>query len=51
VGEGRVQNEARKPVHHRPSFWIGLILCLAAIAVYLWSDDLSWLPGAAGASR
>ena len=44
-GEGRVQNEARKPIHHTPLFWAGLILCLAAIAVYLWSDDLSWLPG------
>jgi hypothetical protein len=25
-------------------FWIGIVLCLAAIAVYLWSDDLSWRP-------
>jgi hypothetical protein len=27
-------------------FWVGLVLCLAAIAVYLWSDDLSWRPRA-----
>jgi hypothetical protein len=26
-------------------FWVGLVLCLAAIAIYLWSDDLSWRPG------
>jgi hypothetical protein len=27
-------------------FWVGLVLCLAAIAVYLWSDDLAWRPRA-----
>ena len=43
-----MQNETRKPIHHTPLFWVGLILCLVAIAVYLWSDDLSWLPGRAG---
>jgi hypothetical protein len=26
-------------------FWVGLVMCLAAIAIYLWSDDLSWVPG------
>jgi hypothetical protein len=25
-------------------FWIGVVLCLAAIAIYLWSDDLAWRP-------
>jgi hypothetical protein len=35
----------RKPIHHSPVFWIGLILCLAAIAIYVGSEDLSWLPG------
>jgi len=35
----------RKPIHHSPVFWIGLILCLAAIAIYIGSEDLSWLPG------
>jgi hypothetical protein len=38
-----VKNEERKPIHHTPVFWLGLILCLAAIAIYLWSDDLSWV--------
>jgi hypothetical protein len=33
-----------KPIHHTPLFWIGIVLCLAAIAIYLWSDDLSWTP-------
>ena len=33
-------------IHHSPRFWVGLVLCLAAIAIYLWSDDLSWRPGA-----
>ena len=36
----------RRPIHHSPMFWIGLVLCLAAIAIYLWSDDLSWRPSA-----
>jgi hypothetical protein len=31
-------------IHHSPVFWIGVALCLAAIAIYLWSDDLSWRP-------
>ncbi|HEY0219980.1 MAG TPA: hypothetical protein VGC26_09500 [Afipia sp.] len=31
-------------IHHSPAFWIGVVLCLAAIAIYLWSDDLSWRP-------
>jgi hypothetical protein len=34
----------RRPIHHSPIFWIGVVLCLAAIAIYLWSDDLSWRP-------
>jgi hypothetical protein len=31
-------------IHHSPLFWVGVVLCLAAIAIYLWSDDLSWRP-------
>jgi hypothetical protein len=27
-------------------FWIGVVMCLAAIAIYVLSDDLSWRPGA-----
>jgi hypothetical protein len=34
----------RRPIHHSPVFWIGIVLCLAAIAIYLWSDDLTWRP-------
>jgi hypothetical protein len=34
----------RRPIHHSPIFWIGVVLCLAAIAIYLWSNDLSWRP-------
>ena len=36
--------EDRRLIHHSPIFWIGIVLCLAAIAIYLWSDDLSWQP-------
>jgi hypothetical protein len=31
----------RRPIHHSPIFWIGIALCLAAIAIYLWSDDFA----------
>jgi len=41
----------RRPIHHSPIFWIGLVLCLAAIAIYLWSDDLSWRPGTSPALK
>jgi hypothetical protein len=29
-------------IHHSPMFWIGVVLCLAAIIVYVMSDDLAW---------
>jgi len=31
-------------LHHSPVFWIGIVLCLAAIVIYVLSDDLSWRP-------
>jgi hypothetical protein len=31
-------------IHHSPIFWIGIVLCLAAITIYVLSDDLSWRP-------
>ncbi|MGC1578732.1 MAG: hypothetical protein WA813_21895 [Beijerinckiaceae bacterium] len=34
-------------IHHSPLFWVGVFLCLAAIAVYVLSDDLSLTPRAA----
>jgi hypothetical protein len=43
-GARTVKKQTTKPIHHTPAFWIGIILCLAAIAIYLWSDDLSWQP-------
>jgi hypothetical protein len=33
----------RRP-HHSPLFWLGVVLFLAAIAYYLWSQDLSTRP-------
>jgi len=33
-----------KPIHHSPVFWIGVVLFLAAITIYVLTDDLSWLP-------
>jgi hypothetical protein len=31
----------KKPVHHSPVFWVGVALFLAAIVIYVMSDDLS----------
>jgi hypothetical protein len=31
-------------MHHSPLFWLCLLLCLAAIATYVLTDDLSWRP-------
>jgi hypothetical protein len=25
----------RRPIHHSPVFWIGILLCLAAIIIYV----------------
>jgi len=33
-----------KPIHHSPLFWIGVVLFLTAITIYVLSDDLSWRP-------
>jgi hypothetical protein len=29
-------------IHHSPMFWIGVVLCLVAITIYVMSDDLAW---------
>jgi hypothetical protein len=31
-------------IHHSPLFWVGAVLFLAAISIYVWSEDLSWRP-------
>jgi hypothetical protein len=31
-------------IHHSPLFWAGFFLFLLAIAIYVLSDDLSWVP-------
>jgi len=33
-----------KRIHHSPIFWVGVVLFLLAIAIYVLSDDLSWQP-------
>lgn len=41
----------RRPIHRSPIFWVGIILCLAAIVLYVWSNDLSWRPAANALNR
>jgi hypothetical protein len=31
-------------IHHSPLFWFGACLFMAAIVVYVMSEDLSWRP-------
>jgi hypothetical protein len=31
-------------IHHSRLFWVGAFLFLAAITIYVLSDDLSWRP-------
>jgi hypothetical protein len=33
-----------KKIHHSPFFWLGFVLVLAAITIYVLSGDLSWRP-------
>jgi hypothetical protein len=33
-----------KRIHHSRLFWVGAVLFLAAITIYVLSDDLSWRP-------
>lgn len=33
-----------KHIHHSPLFWVGAVLFLAAITIYIFSEDLSFLP-------
>jgi hypothetical protein len=33
-----------KRIHHSKLFWVGVILVLTAIAIYVLSEDLSWRP-------
>jgi hypothetical protein len=34
----------RRPLHHRPLFWCGVVLFVVAISVFIFSDSLAWLP-------
>ncbi|WP_020173902.1 hypothetical protein [Methyloferula stellata] len=33
-------------IHHSPLFWVGVVLFLAAISIYVLTNDLSWRPRA-----
>jgi hypothetical protein len=33
-----------KRIHHSPLFWIGALMFLMAIMIYILSDDLAWRP-------
>ena len=39
-----VRRHRLRQIHHSPLFWAGVFLLLAAIAIYVLSEDLSWRP-------
>jgi hypothetical protein len=41
---GPRQRRGWRHIHHSPMFWIVIVLCLAAITIYVLSGDLSWRP-------
>jgi hypothetical protein len=44
AGVPRKRSRSWKRIHHSGLFWLALVLMLVAIAIYLKSDDLSFLP-------
>ena len=34
----------RRPLHHSPLFWGGVILFVAAISIFVFTDALAWMP-------
>lgn len=40
----RERSRSWKRIHHSPLFWLALVLMLSAIAIYVMSDDLAFLP-------
>jgi len=42
--ENVVRRRDWRRIHHSPLFWLGVVLALAAIMIYVLSDDLSWRP-------
>ena len=39
-----IKRRSAKPIHHSPIFWIGVVMFLVAITIYLLTDDLAWRP-------
>ncbi len=49
LGDGDVEPAKGRDwrrIHHSPLFWIGIAMGLAAILIYVLSDDLAWRPAA-----
>ncbi len=40
----RVRRRHWRRIHHSRLFWVGFFLFLAAITIYVFSDDLAWRP-------
>jgi len=40
--------DRKRPLHHSPLFWGGVVLFVCAIGVYVFTDALAWLPRRGG---
>ena len=43
-----VEAGKRRPLHHSPFFWVGVVLFVFAILVYVFTDALAWIPRRSG---
>ena len=44
LAEKYAGGETRRPLHHSPLFWGGVILFILAISGYVFTDSLVWMP-------
>jgi len=43
-GPGYSHGHGWKHLHHRWYFWVGMVLMVAALVIYVMTEDLAWVP-------
>jgi len=38
------EEAGKRPLHHSPLFWGGVVLFVIAISVFMYTDPLAWMP-------
>lgn len=39
------RGQGRNRLHHHWYFWVGMLLMVAALVIYIMTEDLAWVPG------